>query len=75
MGEDTEGIEGKGGYSFFLSINQIMTALFSVLLTFLSERPVFLREYANKMYGIWPYFISKSLIEIPFQALIPFFVA
>ena len=75
MGTDEDGINGKAGYSFFLSINQVMTALFSVLLTFLSERPVFLREYANKMYGIWPYFISKSIVEIPFQACIPLFVA
>lgn len=75
MGDNQEGVDGKAGYSFFISINQVMTALFSVLLTFLSERPVFLREYANKMYGVWPYFVSKSIIEIPFQALIPFMVA
>jgi ABC-type multidrug transport system ATPase subunit len=75
MGTSSEDVNGKGGYCFFISINQIMTALFSVLLTFLSERPVFLREYANKMYGIMPYFLSKSIIEIPFQACIPFMVA
>jgi len=68
MGTDQEGVDGKAGYTFFLSINQIMTALYSVLLTFLSERPVFLREYANRMYGIWTYFVSKSIVEIPFQA-------
>ena len=75
MGTDTEGVNGKAGYLFFISINQVMTALFSVLLTFLSERPVFLREYANKMYGIWPYFFSKSIVEVPFQACVPFLTA
>jgi len=72
MGSDTDGINGKAGFAFFIGINQVMTALFSVLLTFLMERPVFLREYASKMYGIWPYFVSKSVIETPFQALMPF---
>ena len=47
MGTNTDGINGKSGYAFFVSINQVMTALFSVLLTFLMERPVFLREYAS----------------------------
>ena len=72
MGTDTDGINGKSGYAFFVSINQVMTALFSVLLTFLMERPVFLREYASKMYGIWSYFTSKSITELPFQSIMPF---
>jgi hypothetical protein len=29
------------------------------------ERPVFLREQANKMYGVFPYYFAKMLIEIP----------
>lgn len=36
-----------------------------VLLTFTSERPVFIREKASNMYGIMPYFLSKTLIEVP----------
>lgn len=75
MGNDQQGIDGKAGFAFFISINQIMTALFSVLLMFLMERPVFLREYASKMYGIWTYFTSKSLIEIPFQFIFPFLLS
>merc|ERR1712187_824704 len=34
-------------------------------LTFPSERPVFLREYAAHQYGVLPYFISKTLVEMP----------
>jgi len=75
MGDDQEGIQGKAGFAFFISINQIMMSLFSVLLLFLVERPVFLREYASKMYGVWSYFISKSIIEIPFQLIFPFIFA
>jgi len=48
-----------------------MTPVFSVLLLFIVERPVFLREYANKTYGTTTYFVSKSLTEIPFQLIFP----
>lgn len=34
-------------------------------LTFQTERPVFLREQANKMYGVVPYFFAKILAELP----------
>jgi len=49
-----------------------MTALMGVLLIFILERPVFLREYANKTYGMTPYFIAKSIVEAPFQLIFPF---
>lgn len=75
MGEDDEGVAGKGGFAFFISINQVMTSLFSVLLLFLIERPVFLREYAGKLYGVFSYFTSKSVIEVPFQVIFPFVTA
>mmetsp|Transcript_23349 Transcript_23349/g.20737 ORF Transcript_23349/g.20737 Transcript_23349/m.20737 type:complete len:189 (-) Transcript_23349:122-688(-) len=64
-------MNGKAGFCFFLSVNLIMSTFQSVLLVFISERPVFLREYANKTYAIWSYFLSKSLIEIPFEVIFP----
>eukprot|EP00969_Alexandrium_andersonii_P132902 5877610-Alexandrium_andersonii.AAC.1 len=36
-----------------------------ILLTFPSERPVFLREYAAKQYRVTPYFLAKTLVEMP----------
>jgi len=39
------------------------------------ERPVFLREYANKSYSAFPYFLSKTLIETPLQVLLPMALA
>jgi ABC-type multidrug transport system permease subunit len=32
---------------------------------------VFLREYAGRMYGVFSYFMSKSLLEVPFQTIMP----
>ena len=38
---------------------------------FQGERPVFLREQANKMYGVFPYYIAKILAEIPVFLIVP----
>ena len=67
---DELGQMDRAGFLFFLCVDQVMTGIYSVILTFLIEREVFLREYANKMYGVIPYFFAKSLIDIPFQALL-----
>mmetsp|Transcript_96922 Transcript_96922/g.211909 ORF Transcript_96922/g.211909 Transcript_96922/m.211909 type:complete len:696 (-) Transcript_96922:403-2490(-) len=48
-----------------LSIATMMGASQPVLLTFPAERPVFLREYTARQYGVVPYFLSKSLVELP----------
>lgn len=64
-------VYGKVGFAFFAGTNQLMTVLMSVCLLFITERPVFLREHANKTYGVLPYFLSKSIIEVPFQFIFP----
>ncbi|CAE7759180.1 ABCG2 [Symbiodinium sp. CCMP2456] len=58
-----------------LSIMAMMGAAQPVLLQFPQERPVFLREYAAHQslcckevwfrYGVVPYFISKTIVEMP----------
>ena len=50
----------------------MMQALISMLLIFSMERPVFLRERANKSYTIGPYFSSRNLVDLPFQLVQPF---
>ena len=49
----------------------MMGAMFGTLLTFEMESPVFLREYGDKSYGIVPYFLTKTIIEIPFMFIFP----
>jgi len=53
------------GVIFSLGIATMMGAAQPVLLTFPQERPVFLREYAARQYGVVPYFVSKTIIEMP----------
>ncbi|CAJ1459430.1 unnamed protein product [Effrenium voratum] len=48
-----------------LSIMAMMGAAQPIILNFPQERPVFLREYAAHQYSVVPYFISKTLVELP----------
>ena len=68
---DEEGIRGKIGLFFFFCINQVFSAMFGVLLSFLNERDLFLREYSNQTYGVLSYFFAKNVVEIPFLAIMP----
>lgn len=51
------------GCCFIIVVNTFMGAFFGVLTVFQIERPVFLREQANKMYGLVPYFMTKNMLE------------
>lgn len=70
---DWIGILDRAGAMFFICINQMMSAYYNSLLTFDMEWPVFLREYGDKSYGIIPYFLTKTFIEIPFMFIFPVF--
>jgi ABC-type multidrug transport system ATPase subunit/ABC-type multidrug transport system permease subunit len=57
--------QGHLGSLLSLAIATMMGAAQPVMLTFPQERPVFLREYAARQYGVVPYFVSKTLVEMP----------
>jgi ABC-type multidrug transport system ATPase subunit len=67
-GNDREGVRGKIGASFFITALFIYGPVGETLQSFSAERPVFLKEYSNKTYGLWSYSLSKSLVEMPFEA-------
>jgi len=48
-----------------MAISAMMGNAQPILLSFPSERPVFLREYAAQQYSVAPYFLSKTLVEMP----------
>lgn len=49
-----------------------MGNMFNAILVFQAERPVFLREQANKMYSVFPYFMAKTLMDTPILLFTPF---
>lgn len=52
-------------------MNVAFNAIQNVILIFPDERPVFLREVNNNMYGVGPYFWAKVFSELPFCILTP----
>jgi ABC-type transport system involved in multi-copper enzyme maturation permease subunit len=48
-----------------------MSPIMGILFAFLEERSLFLREHANKTYGIIPYYLAKTMIDTPFLILMP----
>merc|ERR1719174_974781 len=64
-GEGEAAQQGHFGAICNVFIGTMFGAAQPLLLQFPSERPIFLREYAANMYGTAPYFLAKTLVEIP----------
>jgi hypothetical protein len=52
-------------------MNTVLNAVQNVILIFPEERPCFLREVNNNMYGPSPYFWAKIVSELPFSTIQP----
>ncbi|KAJ2366687.1 hypothetical protein H4S01_002568 [Coemansia sp. RSA 2610] len=59
------------GALFFTSVTQMLLAMLSVVNVFSQERLVFLREWQSGYYGLPAYFVSKNLVELPIQVVLP----
>ncbi|KAL7750640.1 hypothetical protein RI367_003982 [Sorochytrium milnesiophthora] len=63
------------GALFFVSVNQFFSMVFSVLSIFSTERFVFQREFGSGYYGVTAYYLSKIVVEFPFQIAFPLIFA
>jgi ABC-type multidrug transport system ATPase subunit len=63
--DDQTSITDRVGVLFFILINQAFGGLFSALNSFPSERAVYLKERASRMYRVEPYYITKGVSEFP----------
>jgi len=61
------------GYVFFCVMIQLFVGILGSILTFIEERPLFLREQAGRMYNIIPYYLAKDIIELPVSIVAPLF--
>eukprot|EP00347_Sterkiella_histriomuscorum_P007150 403350075 len=59
------------GFLFFTTIQSLYCHMQGNLLTFQEERPVFIREQANKMYNVGPYFAAKMILDLPVLVIQP----
>ncbi|KAJ3086461.1 ATP-binding cassette sub- G member 1 [Quaeritorhiza haematococci] len=63
--------QDRMGLLFFLALNNFMSGTFGVLSIFGEEKMVFAREHGAGYYGLPAYFLSKVLVESPFQIVFP----
>ena len=68
---DQTGIGRRFASCFFITINQGVFAVYAVISSFPMERDIILRDRASGTYSTLPYFLSKSLAEIPLQVMFP----
>ena len=59
------------GFFFFINISFLMAFLSPVALIFPKERQIFLKQEHSRLYGVLPYFLSRSIVEIPYIILMP----
>ena len=59
------------GFFFFISISSLMMSIIPVTLVFPRERMVFLKEESTKLYSTFTFFISRTIIELPFTFIVP----
>lgn len=70
-GDNQQAYANITGALFIILTNMFMGTFFGTLNVFQLERPVFLREQANQMYGLCPYFLTKNIVEQPILLLQP----
>ncbi|RKO84503.1 ABC-2 type transporter-domain-containing protein, partial [Blyttiomyces helicus] len=63
--------QNRNGVLFFLSVNNVMSSCIGVLSIFGLEKIVFQREYGAGYYTLAAYFMSKVMVEMPFQIVPP----
>ena len=63
--------QNRSGALYFLIINQFMGSSMGILSIFSKEKIVFLREHKLGYYKLAAYFLSKVLVELPYQIFFP----
>lgn len=64
-------IQDRMSALFFICTIELFSSVTNSLFQFAGEKTVFLREYRNGFYGIFPYFLAKSVLEIPIGLFTP----
>jgi len=65
------GIQDRKGALFFLAVNGFMSSTMGVLSIFATEKAVFRREYDSGFYKLPAYFLSRTLVELPWKLFFP----
>mmetsp|Transcript_9658 Transcript_9658/g.10818 ORF Transcript_9658/g.10818 Transcript_9658/m.10818 type:complete len:257 (+) Transcript_9658:1298-2068(+) len=69
LNKDAQSIQSRNGLLFFILTVVIMNSIQGVILIFPEEKPVFLREQAERLYSPTAYFIAEFISEIPMMMI------
>ena len=67
LGHDLRGVQSRVGVLYFNTIVLVMFGVQANAMTFPLERPLFLKDYKEGLYGVNSYFFSKMASEFPAQ--------
>jgi ABC-type multidrug transport system permease subunit len=62
---------GYIGFVFYCVCMQLFVGILGSLVDYVEERPLFLREYAGRLYGVIPYYLGKDIVELPITIMLP----
>ena len=62
-------VQNRNGCMYYIANSIIQTNLQGNLMILNKEKKVFYKEQDNEMYSITSYFLSKTCVEIPYQAI------
>jgi ABC-type multidrug transport system permease subunit len=69
LGNGPNDMQDHYGAIFMLVSNAIMEALTSAVATFQTQKPVFLREYCGRKYGVAAFYMSYSAAMVPIELM------
>lgn len=67
LGVSQSSIQDRVGLLFFVIINASFGQLFGTINSFPPEKAVFCREYSSGFYSTLPYYLGKTIAELPFN--------
>jgi ATP-binding cassette, subfamily G (WHITE), eye pigment precursor transporter len=65
LGNDSQSIQSRNGVLFFITITCNLFQIQFVILVFPDEKPVFYKEYGNRMYSSFMYFCAVVTVGLP----------
>jgi len=66
-----QGIQNREGSLFICAVSGVWTSTMGVLSIFAAEKTVFIREFETGLYRLPAYYLSRTVVELPFKFFFP----